>query len=117
MAPLLLPALLALSTIRDYVVIIAGIVWIAFFALAIIVAVVVGFAAKALIDAVRRTLAEDVKPLLDNANRTANTVRGTTAFLSDNAVKPVVRAYGLFAGTRRAIGVLSGLSGRGRKKR
>lgn len=111
----LLSALLALSTVRDYVVIIAGVVWVAFFVVAIVITLVLGFAAKALVDTVRRMLNEDLKPILANAGKTANTVRGTTSFISDNAVKPVVRIYGVVAGLRRAAGVLSGLSGRRKK--
>ncbi len=33
----------------------------------------------------------EVKPILDDAQATANTVRGTATFVSDNVVNPVIR--------------------------
>ena len=37
-----------------------------------------------------RLLQEEIKPLLDSANVTASTVRGTATFVSEKVVKPVV---------------------------
>jgi hypothetical protein len=42
----------------------------------------------------------EIKPILETTNDTANTMRGTAAFLSDNLVEPVIKIneylYGLY---------------------
>lgn len=48
-------------------------------------------------------LQNEVRPLLEASNETLQTVRGTTTFLSDNMVRPVVRLSGAAAALRRAI--------------
>jgi hypothetical protein len=51
-------------------------------------------------------LQNEVKPILDSTNETINTLRGTTAFLSDNLVEPVVKVNSYVAAFRRAIELL-----------
>jgi hypothetical protein len=51
-------------------------------------------------------LQNEVKPILDSTNETINTLRGTTAFLSDNLVDPVVKVNSYVAAFRRAIELL-----------
>jgi hypothetical protein len=48
-------------------------------------------------------LQNEVRPLLEASNETLQTVRGTTTFLSENMVRPVVRLSGAAAAVRRAI--------------
>jgi amino acid transporter len=43
-------------------------------------------------------LRDEVRPILDSANETANTVRGTTTFVSDTVVTPMIHVVSLFAG-------------------
>jgi len=42
----------------------------------------------------------EIRPILESTNETANTMRGTAAFLSDNLVEPVIKIneylYGLY---------------------
>jgi hypothetical protein len=111
-----LDALTALSplfvaTFRDWVIIFMGIAVAAFFFVALVVTLVLGFLARTLM---RRTLTlidENVKPLLGTAKETADHVKGTTTFVSQAAVAPIVRTYGVVAGVRRAASVLAGLTG------
>ena len=56
-----------------------------------------------------RMLEEEVKPLLDSANETVGTVRGTSTFLSETVVSPVVRIISTVTGLRRGLRVLSGI--------
>lgn len=56
-----------------------------------------------------RMLEEEVKPLLDSANETVGTVRGTSVFLSDTVVSPVVDVISTITGLRRGLRALSGL--------
>lgn len=51
-------------------------------------------------------LRSEIKPLLDSANATADTVRGTTGFVSENVVKPVVRVRAFVAGVDGAVKAL-----------
>ena len=76
------------------------------FLIAILVAVLTGITAVGALRAIRKLVDDGVKPMVDN-------VRGTATFVSENAVTPIVRTYGFYAGLRRGLGVLSGLSQRG----
>jgi membrane protein implicated in regulation of membrane protease activity len=51
-------------------------------------------------------LQNEIKPILDSTNETIGTLRGTSTFLSDKLVKPVVRVNSAFAAFRRAIDFL-----------
>ena len=56
-----------------------------------------------------RMLEQEVKPLLDSVNETVGTVKGTSTFLSDTVVSPVVEAISTVTGLRRGIKTLAGL--------
>jgi hypothetical protein len=58
------------------------------------------------VQALVRLLREEVQPILDSVNETASTVRGTTTFVSDTVVSPVVRVAGLISAVRRIVDVL-----------
>lgn len=45
----------------------------------------------------------EIRPILEATNETIGSLRGTTQFLSDNLVAPVVKANSSFAALRRAI--------------
>lgn len=88
-----------------------GIAFAAFFFVLLIVTLVLGLLARALLKKTLELLDEDVKPLLGTARLTADDVRGTTRYVSRAAVTPIIRAYGVVAGIRRAANVLAGLTG------
>jgi hypothetical protein len=48
-------------------------------------------------------LQNEVKPILEATNETLNTLRGTSVFLSEKMVKPVIKANSSIAAFRRAI--------------
>lgn len=48
-------------------------------------------------------LQNEIKPIMDATNETVNTLRGTTAFLSENMVEPVVKLNASLAGLQRFI--------------
>lgn len=58
------------------------------------------------VQALVRLLEEEIKPILDSVNETASTVRGTTSFVSDTVVSPVMRVAGLVSAIRRIADVL-----------
>ena len=49
----------------------------------------------------------EVKPLLETANETMNTVRGTAAFLSEAITEPVYKLNSFVAGLQKAIEMLN----------
>ena len=51
-------------------------------------------------------LQNEIKPILDSTNETLNMLRGTTAFLSNNLVDPVVKANSVITALKRAIELL-----------
>ncbi len=54
-------------------------------------------------------LRDEIKPMLEAANETLATVRGTTQFVSHNVVSPVVKWSGYMAGLRRVVREITGL--------
>lgn len=101
-----------LSDIRDIVIIVFGVVAVLTLLVTILFTVVVGIAAFALLRITRRTMQDGVGPLLENAQATARNVRGTTEFVSDAVVSPIIGVYGFVAGVRRGLGVLINLGRR-----
>lgn len=49
-------------------------------------------------------LQNEIKPILESTSETANTLRGTTIFLSDHLVEPVMKLNQYLAGMNRIIG-------------
>jgi hypothetical protein len=68
-----------------------------------------------LIDTFKAIANDDVKPVIAIGKDTANNVAGTTRFMSDTVAKPVIKGLSVVAGTRKAVAVFTGLTGRGRK--
>jgi len=64
-------------------------------------------------------LRDEIKPILESANQTASTVRGTTTFVSDSVVKPMIGVASVATGVAHAFRLLSVArgSGRGRGER
>ena len=54
-----------------------------------------------------KLLREEIKPILDSADETARTVRGTTVFVSDTFVNPMVRASSFVAGVSQVLRILT----------
>jgi len=86
------------------------------FLLGIIFTIVTGFMGMGIFSRVRKILKESVQPAAANVKETTENVKGTVAFVSDNAVKPVVKAYGAAAGAKRFVSVAAKLAGRGKKE-
>lgn len=54
-----------------------------------------------------RLLRDEIKPILNSADETVRTVRGTTTFVSDTFVTPVVRISSFAAGVTQALRILT----------
>ncbi len=75
--------------------------------LMIIFTVLIGIATLKLIRAARGTVQDGVKPILEEAQTMVRETRGTGAFVSDSMVRPIIRAYGIYAGVRKGLGVFT----------
>ena len=107
---------LFVETFRDWVIIVMGIMVAAYFLVLMLMTLVLSFVTRALLHKVSDLLDERVQPLLDSARETATTVKGTTSYVSNAAVEPIIRTAGVIAGVRRAAGVIAGLTGAGGEK-
>jgi len=51
-------------------------------------------------------LQTEIRPILDSTNETVNNLRGTTMFLSENLVEPVIKVNEYSAGIRQGLIIL-----------
>ena len=58
-------------------------------------------------------LREEIQPILESAQETVTTVRGTTVFISDTFVKPLIKAAGYASAANRVMRVLTWRERRG----
>jgi hypothetical protein len=105
---------MSLQEVRDLVIIVAGAIGVLLLLAALIVTVVVGIAVRALIGAAQHLIREEVIPVVGSARETVEGVRGTSSFMTEMLVSPVIRLYGLFKGLRRFLAILGGVARRGR---
>jgi hypothetical protein len=52
-------------------------------------------------------LNNEIKPMLAATNETISTLRGTTQFLSENLVDPVIKLNSYVAGLQKMLGVFN----------
>jgi fructose-specific phosphotransferase system IIC component len=52
-------------------------------------------------------LQQEVRPILESTEETINTLRGTSTFLSDKMVKPVMKATSTVAAVRRVLDLVN----------
>jgi len=61
-------------------------------------------------------LQQEIKPILDSTNETVNTVRGTTVFISENLVEPIVKLNAYVAAIAQVVDTLGTLGRIGRRR-
>jgi len=105
--------LIIIGAVVFLVLLVAAIVLMARFPIAIVfVAVVsflIGLAMILLIFQIQvliQVLRDEIQPLLHSVNDTVATVRGTTEFMSHNMVTPIIKAAGFASGLNRVVGDL-----------
>jgi hypothetical protein len=104
--------LLSIATARDIIIIIYGIVGIIAFFVFILVGALLFFSIRGLVVSVKEIMADSIKPTFDSVRDTARSIQGTTEFMGNQAVKPIIRTYGIVAGVRKGAGVIASLAGR-----
>ena len=73
--------------------------------LVLIVAVIgLWFAVRVLARALSEVLEDPVRPALEEMRATARNVRGTSEFVADAAVHPLIRVIAVGRGVRRGVG-------------
>ena len=55
-----------------------------------------------------KMLNTEIKPILQSADETARTVRGTATFVSDNFVTPMVRVSSFSSGVMETLRIIAG---------
>jgi len=99
---------------RDLFIMVFCAIGILAFLVVTILAIVTGFLGIFTVNSTRRVVSSNLGPALENVRETTSTVRGTVSFVSDNAVKPIVRAYSAYAGARKFVSVMVRIT-RGRR--
>jgi hypothetical protein len=102
--------LLWVETLRDWSIIFMGITFAAFFVVLIVFMIVIGLLVRSMLRKSSGMLDDNIKPMLESAQQSAANARGTSQYVSDAAVSPIIRTYGVVAGVRRAAGLIAGLT-------
>ena len=103
---------MSLEELRDIVIIVYGVMGILLFLVLLIVAVGIWFAVRGLTRAIHEKVIDPARPTLDEVHQTVQNLRGTTEFLADQAVHPVIRVISLGRGVKRGVRVASALARR-----
>lgn len=100
---------MSLSELRDVVVIVYGVMGIVLMLALTVAAFGLWFAVRALSRALTDLMKDPIKPTLEDIQQAVHNVRGTSEFLADTAVHPVVRAVALTRGVRRGLASVTGM--------
>lgn len=98
----------SLQDLRDVTIIaftIAGTVLFLFATIAAILGVIAFAVTIRTVNGIRNRL----YPTLESLRETADNLRGSATFISENAVRPVIRVYSFYAGARRFLRVITRL--------
>lgn len=100
---------------RDIVIVITGAFWI----FAGMVMIVLLVALVYLVFMIRNIMRDSVGPAVDSLKTSLDTVAGTTEYVGETVVSPIVRVYSIFRGVRSGIGAVGGIGDRvrGRKSK
>lgn len=97
---------------RDIVIIIWGIMSILTLITVLLIALFIGLAIKNLVATVNGLVNTSVKPMIETTQQSVANVTGTTQFVGDTVVTPIIRVISVVAGVRRGIAVFTGVSGK-----
>jgi hypothetical protein len=98
---------MSLQDARDWAIIISAAAGTITFLTIFIVTFVSGFMTWGILRRIRSILKDNVQPTTANIRETTSNIKGTVSYISDTAVKPVVTVYGVAAGARRFVGVVT----------
>ena len=101
-----------MDTVRDVVIIIWGVLSILTLLVVLGIALFIGLSVKNLVSTVNELVNTSVKPMIDTTQQSVVNVTGTTQFIGDTVVSPIIRVISIAAGVRRGVGVFTGVSSR-----
>ena len=110
----LLAAPITLQELRDIVIVVFATMSTMLLAALIVAALGLWFAVRTLSRTLTALLEDPVRPALNEMRDAARNVRGTSEFLADSTVHPLIRALSVLRGVRRGLGLVSGLTRRRR---
>jgi hypothetical protein len=110
----LILAPLSLEELRDIVIVVYGVMGILLLVVIIIAVLGLWFAVRVLTRAFAKLLDDPIRPTLHELHATARNVRGTSEFIADSTVHPLIRLLAVGRGIRRGVGMLTGLARRRR---
>lgn len=90
---------MTVETLRDISIIVLAIITIAMQIILVLLLLEIRSLSK--------MLRENISPILQSADETVRTVRGTSVFMSDNVISPVVRISSFAAGVTEAVRILA----------
>ena len=100
---------MSLENLRDIVVIVYGVMGIVLMIALCIAAFGLWFAVRALSSAVQDLIKDPIRPTLQEVQKTAQNIRGTSEFMADTAVHPLIRLVSMGRGLRRGVASVAGL--------
>ena len=103
---------MTLEQFRDIVVIVYGAMGVILFLALTIAAFGLLFAVRALTRGIQTLLDDSIRPTLDEVHKTAQNVRGTTEFVADSTVHPLIRAMSVGRGIKRGVASVAGIRNR-----
>ncbi|HXG41274.1 MAG TPA: hypothetical protein VNL95_00920 [Dehalococcoidia bacterium] len=71
---------------------------------------------RGMVSQLNHLLSDNLPPALSSLRESADTIRSTTAFVSETVVRPVAKGYGLLMAARQFLSVLGRVRGRGRPR-
>lgn len=104
---------MSLEELRDLIIVIYGVLGILLFLVLIAVSLAVFVIVRRLTRSVQELLADPIKPTLQEFQQAAQNVRGTSEFVADRTVHPLIRTVAVVRGVKRGLSSVSGLRKRG----
>src|SRR6185295_2890031 len=77
------------------------------FLMIILTTMITAFLSWNILGRIKKILKENIQPATVNVRETTQNLKGTVSYISDNAVKPVVKVYGAAAGARQFVKVVA----------
>ena len=103
---------MSLESLRDIVVIVYGVMGIVLMLALCIAAFGLWFAIRALSSSVQALIEDPIRPTLQEVQKAAQNVRGTTEFVADAAVHPLIRVLSIGRVLRRGVATVTGIRNR-----
>ncbi|MBM4415399.1 MAG: hypothetical protein FJ035_03905 [Chloroflexi bacterium] len=97
---------------RDIVIVVYGALGALLLLVLIVVLLGLLFAVRRLTRTLQELVRDPLRPTLEELRDTMHNVRGTSEFIADTTVSPLIRAAAFARGIRRGVGVVSGVARR-----